>query len=392
MQGIFQDLDNFDELYLENECDNIDILNGNIGDFNWAVLHVNIRGLNANITTLEAYLANLKIQPQVIVCSETWNLSNPALYALQNYKIYYNNGIINSADGVVIYVRHDIVHRTEIVEYDKFKGLNCIATIDEKRQILITALYRCHDFSKSEFLDVIKSITMNSKNSNHIIIGDFNIDILKFETEAEEILNNCYSAGFTPLFKTITRPNFNGGSCIDNMFIKTDIEVKAFKHSQVLPDHYPLFCCWNIDEVKKSEEKYFYKINYRKLLNTASKINWLECTLDKDPECGINLLISRIKQCIEIALVKIKKTKTVFRKPWMTEAIFKSIAHKEFLYNLWKQNKTSDILKNEYKTYEKILQKVIKVAKETFEIKKADESTRNPKKLWKYINDKLGKK
>ena len=48
-------------------------------------------------------------------------------------------------------------------------------------------------------------------------------------------------------------------------------------------------------------------------------------------------------------------------------------------------------LKNEYKNYSKLLDKVIKVAKFKFERNKIERSSKDPKKLWEIINNKLGK-
>ena len=48
-------------------------------------------------------------------------------------------------------------------------------------------------------------------------------------------------------------------------------------------------------------------------------------------------------------------------------------------------------LTNEYKNYSKRLDKVIKDAKFKFERNKIEKSSKDPKKLWEIINNKLGK-
>ena len=48
-------------------------------------------------------------------------------------------------------------------------------------------------------------------------------------------------------------------------------------------------------------------------------------------------------------------------------------------------------LKNEYKNYSKLLDKVIKDGKFKFERNKIEKSSKDPKKLWEIINNKLGK-
>lgn len=87
-----------------------------------------------------------------------------------------------------------------------------------------------------------------------------------------------------------------------------------------------------------------------------------------------------------------KLMKNQLRKKWITNAILVSCRRKEMLYNLQKKNPLSDVLKNEYKNYEKIPNKVIKDAKYKYEREKIQAASGDTKKLWNIINQKLGKK
>lgn len=203
---------------IESDFSTLDKLNEGIKDYNWLILTVNIRRLGVNAALLETYIAGLSNKPQIIVCSETWVIENPSVFSIENYILYYNKGNINSADGVAIYVRSDVAHKTNIIEYDLFKVLNCKIFLDGNESLLITAIYRCHDYSKTDFIGVMKKI-IDNKERNHIVAGDFNINILKNEPESEELLNECFSGGYLPLFNSITRPNEQGGTCILTTFM-----------------------------------------------------------------------------------------------------------------------------------------------------------------------------
>ena len=61
------------------------------------------------------------------------------------------------------------------------------------------------------------------------------------------------------------------------------------------------------------------------------------------------------------------------------------------LHKVWKMKPDCKDLKNEYKNYSKLLQKVIKDAKFESERNKIEKSSEVPKKLWEIINNKLGK-
>lgn len=380
-----------EETYNETEFCTLDRLNESILSYNWLILYVNVRRLNVNVSLLESYIASLSFQPQIVVCSETWVLENPAMFKIENYNIYYNHGNINRADGVVIYIRNDVEHAVNITIYDDFKVLDCKIRLDQNNHFLLTALYRCHDYPKSDFINKVMKKIVENNDKNHLIVGDFNINILNNETEAQDLLNNCYFAGYLPLFNSITRPNENGGTCIDNIFAKSTFDLQPFKHTQVFTDHFSLFCSFNFTETNKKTPKFFCKLNYRKLINASENTDWYLINDISDPDVAINQLIFYIKKCIEKATTKIRKSKNIYRKPWMTSAILKSIEHKEFLYNLWKDNSSLAVLKNEYLSYNKILKKIINVARNNYEVKIVSGYAANPKKLWKYINTKMGK-
>jgi len=62
------------------------------------------------------------------------------------------------------------------------------------------------------------------------------------------------------------------------------------------------------------------------------------------------------------------------------------------LYNIWRKEPFNLDLKNEYRNYLKILDKVIKAAKIKYKNEVVKIKRKTPKHLWQYINSKLGKK
>ena len=91
--------------------------------------------------------------------------------------MYYNSGAINKNDGVVIYIKENIIHTTETIEIGRLKLLNTNITLSNKKYLEITSLYRSNDLSFVEFNLNLKNYLHKKNNSkNHIIIGDFNIN------------------------------------------------------------------------------------------------------------------------------------------------------------------------------------------------------------------------
>ena len=209
------------------------------------ILHVNIRSLNANFNKLSILIKQLTCKPTVIVCSETWNLKFPKMYKLEGYKMFYNKSQIDKADGVVMYIKDNLKENTEILNFDKLKIINTKITIENNKFIEISALYRCHQLPEPKFIQNLKQFLITKRNiKNHFIIGDFNIDISALNTISLEHLNNLLEAGYCPGFTGITRPSAssNSGSCIDNIFFKTNsIKTKSFKLTNNITDHYSIF-------------------------------------------------------------------------------------------------------------------------------------------------------
>ena len=246
------------------------------------ILYLNIRSLNANFDKLEILIKNLKIKPYVIVCTEVWQLAHFHYYKINDYNIYYNQGDINKNDGVVIYIRDDVIQSTETISIGKLKILNTIITLSNSKILEISSLYRSHDLSYTEFNCNLKSyLVLKRKVRNHIIIGDFNINIQECNATSIDFLNNLLEKGFFPSFIKTTRPKnltTEIGTCIDNIFVKTDFLItKPLTLRVPITDHYPLFLViknGNLYANKKTTNKNEYYINYNSLFNNTKQIDW----------------------------------------------------------------------------------------------------------------------
>lgn len=274
---------------------------------------------------------------------------------------------------------------------------------------MVTSFYRYHNVKKLDFISVIKNIIDKEKNTkNHIIVGDFNLNIIDTSNSIiNDYLNNYFEAGYNPLFNKVTRPcNFDKGpgSCIDNMFFKTSknstkiIDHKSIIIQQKFPDHYPILSTFNVKTMSKPIEKSYTYLNKKILIDNCSKTNWNSILKMHDPELATNELINLIQNNINNATKtsKTKKNNNVPRKKWITKAILKSIQVKNKLDKNWKNSKNNilsdeyqvKLLEFKYKSYKKKLDIIILNAKKMYEeelVKKCN----TIKKLWQYINLKI---
>ena len=137
---------------------------------------------------------------------------------------------MNQADGVIFYVNKYLRSGDpEIIVIENCNLLSNNIMIGNNVRIKISGVYRSHDAEKKTFTHFSnKFMKQNFKVKYHVIIGDFNIDILGPENDNCEFLLDCLDNGYCPLFDTITRYNLNEnrvkeGSCTDNIFMKTDL-------------------------------------------------------------------------------------------------------------------------------------------------------------------------
>ena len=169
----------------------------------------------------------------------------PSFFNIPNYKILYNDSKINQNDEVVLYINKNLDDSTSILTFDKLKILQTKLKINDKNSITLAAIYRCHDLPESEFIYNIKNyLKLYKYIKNHLIIGDFNIDIRTNTQISQEHLNNFQENEFIPAITSITRPSINNpneGSCIDNFFVKNkSLDFIPYKITNQFNDHYLL--------------------------------------------------------------------------------------------------------------------------------------------------------
>ena len=316
-EEISNEVDDFSSHIIENELFDLESLTSQIKNNDFCILHLNVRSLNANIENLELFLSNFNHLPSVIVCSETWNLSCPQYHNLDNYFLYYNDSKINKADGTVIFVNKKIKHSSCIEIVNNITFLSIIIKF-KNINLKITSIYRCHKLKLDRFIPGINEfLNLNTKIKNHIIIGDFNIDLINGNNYSEEFINNFLEKEYVPHFNKITRPNElnnSGGTCIDNAFIKTSdfSQIASLKYMERFGDHYPIFVNLKFETPIENNTSFTKSINHNKLLNFGKSFDWQSVTKITDPNCAMDYLIKVLQDLINRSTIIHKNFK--FRK------------------------------------------------------------------------------
>ena len=165
----------------------------------------------------------LKRKPEVIICSEAWLLCKIFFINLPEYNIYNNESKINSANGVITFVKNNIKSEFAIEDVGKLLTANLFIELQNRKQLKITGIYRWHDHKTDEFIvdfeDFIKS---NSNTPVHIVMGDVNLNMMDLNDESEKYFYNLLEHGYESLINSCTHPrrDLQEGSCLDHIFSK----------------------------------------------------------------------------------------------------------------------------------------------------------------------------
>jgi len=176
-----------------------------------SIMHVNIRSLNANYTKLQQLLLNLHLQFDVIVLSEIWTNNIEFMNnILPNYKLFCDLPDYSNVGGVGIFVNKNLstTIRDDLkIKTSTYKIENIFIEIKKRDKIFIVGgIYRHPNSQISNFKGDLDALfhrinKKQSKNIECVIMGDINIDLLKYEShnDIKEYIDSILANNFLPL-------------------------------------------------------------------------------------------------------------------------------------------------------------------------------------------------
>ena len=213
--------------------------------------------------------------------------------------------------------------------------------------------------------------TLKAENNFFYIMGDFNINLLKYDhlAETRDYVDTMYSYAFLPLITKPTRITPTSATLIDNIYSNDipgeNIQMQGIIYTDI-SDHLSIFLFTKLNNNTKDD-----KIIKTRLYNDQT-IATFRCSVDKivwddvyecqDPEESYKMFLNKITQAYDKAfpLVK-KKTRRKKYKPWITKGFKKSIQTKNKLYKYY-LNIPTIFNETNYKKYKNKLNKLISIA------------------------------
>ena len=279
-------------------------------------------------------------------------------------------------------------------------------SIKKGTPVVIGSLYRTPNTPAQEFIDnvsnVTKKIRCEGKNKEVILGMDHNLDLLHSDihTPTHKFLNVLLDM---QLFPTITRPSritHKSATLIDNIFISEKFQ-RDYDSTLLVTDtslHLPIMCLLKQTKIIDKNPLIFEsrsltadKLNTVK--NKLYSVDWHGLLNKNDVDENFNLLNDKISDTMDkVAPVRtIRISAQRYIVPWMSKSLESSSRKKAQLFKATLKTSATDSDRQKYRDYRNTYNRLKRVMMITYYKKKIQESKTNTKKLWKVINNIIGK-
>lgn len=372
------------------------------------MFHCNIRSLPKNLHLLDDLLYTFHTKPNIIAVTETRLKQNTVDNVdLTGYDLYHTDSP-TSAGGTALYIssnlkampRPDLELKLDLVESTWIE----IPNTKTMKNTIIGCLYRHPSSNVNDFTNEIQRILklLDRGNPNVYILGDINIDLLKFSEHppTEDYLNMIFSFNYLPLITKPTRLTDHTATLIDHIYTNNYQQATMPGIATIdISDHLPIFCLSSVQAEQKQKNLYYrdYTLfNNNNYLNDISSIDWEDifskCVSIHDKmEQFINQLKSITNKHAPIKKVSKSKIKQYTSKPWITNGILKSIKHKQKMYKTHYLSK-NPIKIDKYKKYCNSLNKLKTISKSQYYQKQFELSKNNLKYIWQLLGSLINRK
>lgn len=389
----------------------------------FSLLSLNVQSVHAKIEEVKIFLKDLSENGyyfDVLCFQETWMAPNQddSQIQIDGYTCLLKGKSVSEHGGLAFYIKSDYKFRI-LDTWQSSKFENFFIEIELKnyeKPLIVGNIYRPPRNLTNEisaFSEELSSIMhdLNRSNSECILTGDFNIDLLKVSMKPLflEFLHNTLSEGFIPKITHPTRFSNTGATLIDNFFCKISSDYSTTTAGILtcnISDHQPYFITLDYlqklgsrpktIDIEKRNPNFFNNLKTElQNMNLLSKINQ---EANSNPNENVEILQNCIKSAIDSNVtkktVKFHKHKHG-RSEWITPGIVRSIKFRDRLYLKWKRSQLGTIehetYKTNLKTFNKILKKTIKNAKILYYERTFFNCQKDVKNTWKHINSILNR-
>jgi len=284
-----------------------------------------------------------------------------------------------------------------------FESLFIELTLPDRSKITIGNIYRpgtqhpVHtgsvqfDIFSESLSNILNSLT--SGRTNFYIAGDFNLDLLKNETNqrVSEFNDLVFSYGSLQIVTKPTRCTDNSASLIDHII--TNVISPSYKSAILtskISDHFPIIHFLNSKKPtvvpKINSSRNFSKQNLDNFKETISNINWNFVGEQDGPQNAYNVFSDTFLNLYELSFPVFH---TRFNKnfhaiePWMSKGLLISRKRKLELASISPRIPSGEN-KNIFKTFRNLFNRTLRAAKKLYFVKQLQKNFKISRKPGKF--------
>ena len=381
----------------------------------FSILHLNARSFDRNQDDIDIFLSSFKFNFSAIAVSETWfkdddsnlvDVPNYSLVSVPRQNRRSGGSALCVHNSISFEVRNDLKlcsHTPNLVDHSESVFIEIKNS--NSKNIIVGNVYRAHLTDINLFnSDLVRCLdTISFENKLCYICGDFNLDLLKHDSESKinDFLTTFFEHNMFPLIDRPTRITSYSATLLDNIFTNVfDNKIKSGVFISDITDHFPIFQMTNLLSIKKappraSKGRSFTRHNMNAFIHQVESTDWDFVDNEMCANNAYTLFLNKFTciydKCFPVRSFKSKsRTNHVPRKPWITSAILKSIRRKHKLYLKYTSFPT-DSNKLVYVNYRNKLTNLIRVSKKSYYSNLLDEHKNNLKQTWNMLNGLLGR-
>jgi hypothetical protein len=394
--------DNFSELTdISNDC------NSN------SYFHLNCRGLSSNWESFHELLCDLHgelFSFDVIGISEIYRCEHDSRLFLPGYHDLItkcrNDG---PRGGVGVFIKDTINYKLRedlsVFIPHIFESIFIEIVAPSHKNNIIGVIYRPNTAPRADFdvfsntlFDIMNII--NNEHKNGIIMGDMNIDLLKFNShnKTSEYLDEVFSHGFLPVIHKPTRICHSSASLIDHIYTN-NIASQTLSGiiTNDVADHFGIFhsvkIINNLSRKNNTMTRNMSSTNIDTFKTHLTHTNF-DTVLKKDcPNEAYDEFMKKYLNIFEMSfpLRAVKQNKKfIKREPWVTPALLASSRHKAKLFTKKLRNPNVENIVC-FKNYNNTFNKLKRACKVNYYKSVFEKNKSNMKKSWTILKQAIGK-
>ena len=338
-----------------------------------SLIHFNARSLDKNIQKIKDTIDDLKLSFDIIAISETWAEADTIDgFTISGYEAFHIVRGQRKGGGVALYVHRRFncairAVKCKVVE-QLFECVTVELDLKKHKNITVSCVYRTPGSDVDLFCESLEQIfTDVVLRKSMFICGDFNIDLMKYETHngTKRFLDCMYGLGLHPLIDRPSRITTHSCTLIDNIFTnQINHSIRSGLLINDITDHLPIFalCNYEIENKKDDPVKYVRNLkneNVSLLIESLSQELWNNVLQSDDVNVAYINFIETFSKLYNLHCpVKKSHAKGISKKPWITNGLKNACRKKNDLYRSFLRERTQTS-EYRYKTYKNKLTSIL---------------------------------